>query len=482
MPSPMSSRALLDRCQTGSSPAPATALPIFDPATGCAITQVDTSSLEDCLQAVDDASAALHEWRAWAPRRRGEVLRRAYELMTAEADAFAALITLENGKPRAEASAEVAYAADFLRWFSEEAVRIDGDFTRAPAGDQWTLVTHEPIGVALLVTPWNFPAAMITRKLGPALAAGCTAIVKPAEDTPLTAIAIAELLSRAGAPPGVVNVVLPVPPAPAVEALLGDPRVRKLSFTGSTAVGRSLLGLAAARVVSSSMELGGNAPFIVLDDVDVDAAVGAAVKAKMRNGGAACTAANRFLVASRVAEPFTAGLAVAFDQLRMGPGDAPGTTLGPMINDAQRRRVDELVHAALDDGAALRCGGHPLDGPGWFYPPTIVTGVRDEHALAQQEVFGPVASILTFDDDDEAITRANATEMGLAAYVCAGDTGRALRVAHALEAGMVGVNGARVSEPAAPFGGMKQSGLGREGAHEGVFEFCETKFIAADWG
>ena len=400
--------------------------------------------------------------------------------MVARTDELARLIVSEMGKPLPEARGEVAYAAEFLRWFSEEAVRIDGDYALAPGGANRMLVAHEPIGVALLITPWNFPAAMATRKLGPALAAGCTVVLKPAEETPLTAIAIARILGEAGVPDGVVNLVCTDEPAPLVEAILGEERVRKLSFTGSTAVGRRLLELCAPRVISASMELGGNSPFIVLHDADIDVAIAGAMAAKMRNGGEACTAANRFLVHESLASAFTDRLTAAMAAVTVAEGLAEGAQLGPLINEAAREKVERLVADAVDRGARVRTGGERLPGPGFFYPPTVLDQVQPGSAILTEEVFGPVAPVMTFATEDEAVELANDTEHGLVAFVCSRDLRRALAIGERIETGMVGLNRGVVSDPAAPFGGTKQSGLGREGGHHGLLEFLEPKYFAFD--
>jgi succinate-semialdehyde dehydrogenase/glutarate-semialdehyde dehydrogenase len=384
------------------------------------------------------------------------------------------------GKPLPEARGETAYAAEFLRWFSEEAVRANGEFAVAPSGGNRMLVAHAPVGIALLITPWNFPAAMATRKLGPALAAGCTVVLKPAQETPLTALAIARLLEEAGVPRGVVNVVCTDEPAPLAEAVLGDPRVRKLSFTGSTAVGRRLLELCAPQVINVSMELGGNSPFLVLDDADLDVAVAGAMAAKMRNGGEACTAANRFLVHEAVAEGFTSGLSEAMAAVQVGSGFAEGAQLGPLINAGALEKVERLVADAVDRGARVRTGGERLPGPGFFYPPTVLDEMQPGSAMLAEEVFGPVAPIMTFADDDEALALANDTEHGLVAFVFSRDLRRAMAVGERIETGMVGLNRGVVSDPAAPFGGTKQSGIGREGGHHGLLEFLEPKYFAFD--
>ena len=400
--------------------------------------------------------------------------------MTARTEEVAHLIVREMGKPLAEARGETAYAAEFLRWFSEEAVRANGEFAIAPGGANRMLVAHAPVGIALLITPWNFPAAMATRKLGPALAAGCTVVLKPAQETPLTALAIVRLLEEAGVPQGVVNVVCTAEPAPLAEAVLGDPRVRKLSFTGSTAVGRRLLELCAPQVINASMELGGNSPFLVLDDADLDVAIAGAMAAKMRNGGEACTAANRFLVHESVAEEFTSGLTEAMAAVRVGSGFSDGAQLGPLINEAAREKVERLVADAVDRGARVRTGGERLPGPGYFYPPTVLDNVQPGSAMLAEEVFGPVAPVMTFADDDEALALANDTEHGLVAFVFSRDLRRAMAVGERIETGMVGLNRGVVSDPAAPFGGAKQSGIGREGGHHGLLEFLEPKYFAFD--
>ena len=400
--------------------------------------------------------------------------------MTARTEEVAHLIVREMGKPLAEARGETAYAAEFLRWFSEEAVRANGEFAIAPGGANRMLVAHAPVGIALLITPWNFPAAMATRKLGPALAAGCTVVLKPAQETPLTALAIVRLLEEAGVPEGVVNVVCTTEPAPLAEAVLSDPRVRKLSFTGSTAVGRRLLELCAPQVINASMELGGNSPFLVLDDADLDVAIAGAMAAKMRNGGEACTAANRFLVHESVAEEFTSGLTEAMAAVRVGSGFSDGAQLGPLINEAAREKVERLVADAVDRGARVRTGGERLPGPGYFYPPTVLDNVQPGSAMLAEEVFGPVAPVMTFADDDEALALANDTEHGLVAFVFSRDLRRAMAVGERIETGMVGLNRGVVSDPAAPFGGAKQSGIGREGGHHGLLEFLEPKYFAFD--
>ena len=453
---------------------------VVDPATGAPIGSLESAGPEDGLAAVAAADAAAGEWAARAPRERSAILRRAFELMIERTDELARVVVGEMGKPLPEARGEITYAAEFLRWFSEEAVRIDGDYALAPGGGNRMLVTHEPIGVALLITPWNFPAAMATRKIGPALAAGCTVVLKPAEETPLTALAIAGILGEAGVPEGVVNVVCTDDPAPLVEAVLAEEPVRKLSFTGSTAVGRRLLELCAPRVISASLELGGNSPFIVLPDADMDVAIAGAMAAKMRNGGEACTAANRFLVHASVAEAFTGRLTEAMAAVTVADGFAEGAELGPLINGAAREKVERLVTDAVDRGARVRTGGERLPGPGFFYPPTVLDRVQPGSAILAEEVFGPVAPVMTFATEDEAVELANDTEHGLVAFVCSRDLRRAMAVGERIETGMVGLNRGVVSDPAAPFGGAKQSGLGREGGHHGLLEFLEPKYFAFD--
>jgi succinate-semialdehyde dehydrogenase / glutarate-semialdehyde dehydrogenase len=456
-------------------------IPVIDPATEEAIAEVAGASPQDALDAVAAAHAALPGWAATAPRQRGECLRRAYQLMIDQAGALARLMVVENGKALRDARSEITYAAEFFRWYAEEAVRIEGSLMTAPSGANRIMVSRQPVGVSVLITPWNFPAAMATRKIGPALAAGCTVVLKPAQETPLSALAIAALLQEAGVPDGVVNVVTTATPGPVVSAMLGDPRVRKLSFTGSTEVGRVLLGTAARTVINCSMELGGNAPFIVFDDADVQAAVGGAFIAKMRNGGEACTAANRFLVHEAVADEFTAALAARLSALTVGPGLDEGTDLGPLVNEDTRSKVGTLVAGAASDGARVRTGGRAPDRRGYFYLPTVLDQVPRDAGILSEEIFGPVAPIVRFSAADEAVTLANSTEYGLVAYLYSRDLRRALRVAEALESGMVGINRGVVSDPAAPFGGVKQSGLGREGAHDGLLEFTETKYVAVDW-
>ncbi len=454
---------------------------VLDPATGEVITSVADGTVEDAAAAVDAAHAAGPGWAATPPRERAEVLRRAFEGMTARADELAHLIALENGKALPDARGEVAYAAEFFRWYAEEAVRASGELTTAPSGANRILVLRQPVGVAVLVTPWNFPAAMATRKIGPALAAGCTVVLKPASDTPLTALLMARILHDAGVPAGVVNVLPARRSGAVVSAMLHDPRVRKLSFTGSTEVGRVLLKEAADQVVNCSMELGGNAPFLVFDDADLDAAVDGAMLAKMRNGGEACTAANRFFVQAGVAEEFSRRLAERMGALRLGPGTHDDTEVGPLVNEDAAAKVDELVRGAVEAGGRVVVGGGRPDRPGFYFEPTVLTEVPRGAAILREEIFGPVAPVVTFTDEDEAVELANDTEYGLVSYVYTGDLARGLRLAERLDSGMVGLNRGLVSDPAAPFGGTKQSGIGREGGHEGMLDYLESKYVAVTW-
>jgi succinate-semialdehyde dehydrogenase/glutarate-semialdehyde dehydrogenase len=457
----------------------ASTMPVTDPSDESVIANVQISSEEQCIQAVDAAHRAFKGWAKTAPRVRGEILRKAFEIMVAESDWLAEIISRENGKVLSDAKGEVLYAAEFFRWFSEEAVRINGEFRTSPSGDKRIIVTKQPIGVSLLITPWNFPAAMATRKIGPALAAGCTVILKPAGETPLTALAIVEILERAGVPAGVVNLILPSPTGPAIAKILNDPRVVNLSFTGSTEVGRVLLKEAADRVIRCSMELGGNAPFLVLSDANVDDAVSGALLAKMRNGGAACTAANRFYVAKEVADEFTEKLTNARGGLKMAPGTSSGAQLGASVSVKERNKIAELVDSSVAAGGAVKTGGKSPTGTGAFYPATVLS-VKNDNPILSQEIFGPVAPIVVTNSDEQAIELANATEFGLIAYVYSSDLKRAIRVAESLESGMVAINRGVISDPAAPFGGFKQSGLGREGGFTGIEEFLETKYIGIE--
>lgn len=454
---------------------------VLDPATGKPLATVANGTVDDAAACVDAAAAAAAAWAGTPPRARGELLRRTYELMVERADDLALLISAENGKALPDARGEVLYSAEFFRWYAEEAVRIRGDIQTAPGGANKIIVLHQPVGIAVLVTPWNFPAAMAARKIAPALAAGCTTVLKPASETPLTALALAALMAEAGLPAGVVNVLPSRRSGAVVSAMLSDPRVRKLSFTGSTEVGRTLLNLANQHIVSTSMELGGNAPFVVFDDADLDAAIEGAMIAKMRNGGEACTAANRFFVQDGIADAFATRLTEAMSGLATGPGYQPGTTLGPLVNASARDKVAALVDQAVTAGATLTTGGVVPDGEGFFYPPTVLTGVAADAEILQTEIFGPVAPIVAFTDEEEAIVLANNTEYGLVSYVYTGDLARGLRVSERIEAGMVGLNRGLVSDPAAPFGGVKESGLGREGGVQGLLAFTETKYIALDW-
>ncbi|MFI6577927.1 NAD-dependent succinate-semialdehyde dehydrogenase [Nocardiopsis sp. NPDC050513] len=454
---------------------------VVDPASGHEVATVADGTVPDALAAVDAAAAAAEPWAATPPRQRGEILRRAFELMEQRSEQLAALISLESGKALADARAEVSYAAEFFRWYSEEAVRASGEVTTAPSGAHRILVLRRPVGVCVLVTPWNFPAAMATRKIGPALAAGCTVVLKPASDTPLTALAVGGLLEEAGVPDGVVNVLPSRHSGEVVSAMLRDPRVRKLSFTGSTEVGRVLLREAADRVVNTSMELGGNAPFLVFADADLEAAVEGAMVAKMRNAGEACTAANRFYVQAPVADAFGRALAERMSALVVGPGTDPDTQVGPLVNREAVTKVDRLVRDAVRAGARTLAGGGRPDRPGFFYEPTVVADVPEDAPLLREEIFGPVAPIVAFGTEDEAVRMANDTEYGLVSYVYTGDMARGLRLAERIESGMVGLNRGLVSDPAAPFGGVKQSGVGREGGHEGMLDYLEPRYVAVDW-
>ncbi len=460
---------------------PGQGIAVINPATGLPLAEVADAGVAHAMAAVDAAEAAAPGWRATPPRQRSEILRRLFTRMTEEAEALAQLIALENGKSLPDARGEVAYAAEFFRWYAEEATRIPGEFRRTPSGSHHILVDHEPIGISVLITPWNFPAAMATRKIGPALAAGCTVILKPASETPLTAYAMARLADEAGVPPGVVNVLTTTQPGPVVAAMLADPRVRKLSFTGSTDVGRTLLAEAAKTVISCSMELGGNAPFLVFDDADLAAALDGAMVAKMRNAGEACTAANRFYVQDGIHDAFVKGLAARMGAMTVGPGTDPATQCGPMITAKAVQKIDRLVIDAVNRGARIVTGGAPLPGAGFFYPPTVLENVPTDAPIAHEEIFGPVAPIYRFQTEAEAVSLANATEYGLAAYVYSADLKRALRVAKGIETGMVGINRGLMSDPAAPFGGVKQSGLGREGGVTGILEFMEAKYLAVDF-
>jgi len=454
-------------------------LDVTDPSDGSVIAKVATAGDAQIEAALAAAHRAAPAWAKTAPRVRAEMLRKAFELMIQEADYLAELISKENGKAITDAKGEVAYAAEFFRWFSEEAVRIAGDFRMSPSGDKRILVTHQPVGLSLLITPWNFPAGMATRKIGPAIAAGCTMILKPAGETPLTALAIVDILDRAGVPKGVVNLILPTPTGPAIAKMLHDPRVKNLSFTGSTEVGRIILKEAADNVIRCSMELGGNAPFVVMDDANIDEAIKGLMLAKMRNGGAACTAANRIYVQRKVAAEFTQKFAEAMGAFVMGRGRDAGVQLGASVSIKERNKIAELVDSSVKAGAKVLTGGKTPDGPGAFYPATVLE-VDKSAEILNHEVFGPVAPVVIFDTDAEAIELANSTDFGLISYVYSEDLKRAIQISEALESGMVAINRGMISDPAAPFGGVKQSGLGREGGFDGIHEFLETKYIGVE--
>lgn len=459
---------------------PTNTFDVLDPASLELIEQVADQDAGDATSAVDRAAAAFTVWSRTAPRERSEVLRRTFELMIRDQDDLAALIARENGKSLSDAGAEVRYAAEFFRWFAEESVRSDGDYAIAPAGGTRSIVHHKPIGVAALVTPWNFPAAMAARKFAPALAAGCTVVLKPAAETPLTALALARLLAEAGVPDGAVEIVTTTDAASVVSTWLNDERVRKVSFTGSTGIGRALLRQAAERVVNSSMELGGNAPLVVTADADLEAAVAGAMTAKFRNGGQACTAANRLYVHQDVADEFLERFGSQVEKLTVGPASS-GAAIGPLISAAAVERVRATVERAVDEGARVSHQARVPSSSGWFYPPTVLADVQPGATILRDEIFGPVAPVVVWSDEEELLKQVNDTEYGLAAYVFAGDFGRALRLAERIEAGMVGVNRGLVSDPSAPFGGVKQSGLGREGARDGLREFQETQYLSCDW-
>jgi succinate-semialdehyde dehydrogenase/glutarate-semialdehyde dehydrogenase len=454
---------------------------VIDPATENKVASVASATVEDAKAALDAASAAFPGWAAKKPRERGEILRKAFELIMRDAERLAKLITIENGKALSDSRGEVAYAAEFFRWYAEEAVRNIGEVSRGPSTGARIFVHHKPAGIAVLVTPWNFPAAMATRKIGPALAAGCPVVLKPASDTPLTMLALMPILEEAGVPAGVVNVIPSRSSGEVVGAMLHDRRVRVVSFTGSTEVGRKLLHEAADNVIKPAMELGGNAPFIVFEDADIDAAIEGAMIAKMRNMGEACTAANRFYVHEKVHDEFADKLTAKMSGLKMGNGLDDGVALGPLVNKDGRDKVIELVDDAVKKGAKVLTGGKAPAGPGFFYPATVLANVSNDAKMLNEEIFGPVASIQTFRSEDEVVSRANDTEYGLVAYLYTKDLTRGMRVSEKLDFGMVGVNRGLVSDPAAPFGGVKQSGLGREGAHEGLMEFLETQYVSVNW-
>jgi succinate-semialdehyde dehydrogenase / glutarate-semialdehyde dehydrogenase len=453
-------------------------LPVEDPATGQTLLEVADATPEDALSALAAAADAQAAWAATAPRERGEILRRAHELLIERAEELALVMTLEMGKALGESRAELTYAAEFLRWFSEEAVRIHGRYMANTTGAGRILTMRQPVGPCVFVTPWNFPTAMGTRKIAPAIAAGCTMVVKPAQQTPLSMLALARLLEEAGLPGGVLNVITAHHSGAVIEPLLKDPRTRKLSFTGSTEVGRTLIAQSAEQILRVSMELGGNAPFIVFEDADLDAAVDGALTAKLRNVGEACTAANRFHVHESIAQEFARRMAKRMEGLKVGRGTEPGVDIGPLIDDRQRGIVEELVGDALAKGANLLTGGERVGGQGYFFAPTVLSGVPSHARLLREEIFGPVAPIATFSTEEQAVSAANATEYGLVAYLYTRDLARTFRVSEAIEAGMIGVNQGIVSNPAAPFGGVKQSGFGREGGFEGIDEYLETKYLA----
>ncbi|MFI9407991.1 NAD-dependent succinate-semialdehyde dehydrogenase [Nocardia sp. NPDC052316] len=452
--------------------------PVHNPATGEVLTEVADAAAADGVRALDAAAAAQSGWAATPSRERAEILRRAWELVIARRDDFAMLMTLEMGKPLTESQGEVDYGAEFLRWFAEEAVRVHGRYTRSPSGNGRILVTKQPVGPTLAITPWNFPLAMGTRKIAPALAAGCTVVVKPAAETPLTMLLLGQVLTDAGLPPGVLSILPTADAAPLTDPMFADDRLRKVTFTGSTGVGKILLAQSATRVLRASMELGGNAPFVVFADADIDAAVDGAMAAKMRNTGEACTAANRFHVDNAVRAEFTTKLTDRMRALKVGPGHLDGVQVGPLISAKQRDIVTELVSDATAKGALVATGGARIAGEGYFFEPTVLTDVPADARILREEVFGPVAAITGFDGETEGIIAADNTEFGLAAYIYTADLDRALRVAEALESGMVGVNRGVISDVAAPFGGVKESGLGREAGTEGIEEYLETKYIA----
>ncbi|MGK2881482.1 MAG: NAD-dependent succinate-semialdehyde dehydrogenase [Mycobacterium sp.] len=451
---------------------------VLDPSDDRVLISVADATAADAVAALDTACSVQPEWAATAPRARGEILRSVFETITASADDIAALMTLEMGKVVAESKGEVTYGAEFFRWFAEEAVRIGGRYTPSPAGTGRIIVTKRAVGPCYAITPWNFPLAMGTRKMGPAFAAGCTMIVKPAQETPLTMLLLAKLMDEAGLPKGVLSVLPTTKPGEVSTALIDDGRLRKLTFTGSTGVGKALVKQSADKLLRTSMELGGNAPFIVFDDADVDAAVDGAILAKMRNGGEACTAANRFHVANAVREEFTEKLVKRMSEFTLGNGLEASSTLGPLVNPKQVATVSELVNDAVERGAKVAVGGEAPGGPGNFYPATVLTDVPAGARILKEEVFGPVAPITGFDTEDEGVAAANDTEYGLAAYVYTTSLDRALRVAESIESGMVGVNRGVISDAAAPFGGIKESGFGREGGSEGIEEYLDTKYIA----
>ncbi|MDQ4000711.1 MAG: NAD-dependent succinate-semialdehyde dehydrogenase [Actinomycetota bacterium] len=455
-------------------------LAVEDPATGEILCEVADGQHDDALAALEAADKAQADWAKTAPRQRGEILRSAFEIIMERIDDLALLMTLEMGKPVADSKAEITYASEFFRWYSEQAVRIGGSYSISPDGNQRILTMKQPVGPCLMITPWNFPMAMGTRKIGPAVAAGCTMVMKPAKATPLSMLALAEILEEAGLPAGVLNVVTASSSSDVIPPIISDPRLRKLTFTGSTPVGRQLMEQASENLLRVSMELGGNAPFLIFEDADVDDAVAGAMVAKMRNIGEACTAANRFHVAGSIADEFAEKLAEKMSQLKVARGTEEGAEVGPLIDGDQLGKVEELVNDALEKGAKALVGGQKLDGQGYFYQPTVLSDVPKEADLRYEEIFGPVAPVYAFDSEEEAIAAANDTEYGLVAYVYTSNFSRALRVIEGLEVGMVGLNQGMVSNAAAPFGGVKQSGFGREGGYEGIEEYLETKYVAVN--
>jgi len=454
---------------------------VIDPASGESFAAVANGTPDDALAACDAAASAQPDWAATPPRERSEVLRACWKMLVDHTDELAELIVREQGKPLTDARGEIAYSAEFFRWNAEETVRIRGEIGLAPSGTNRMIVHHPPVGVVLMITPWNFPAAMITRKLAPALGAGNAVVIKPPSETPLTALRIGELLQDAGVPAGLVNVVPTSKSGDWFDAAVDHPAVRMLSFTGSTEVGRRLLRRAADRVLKTVMELGGNAPFVVFADADIDAAVEGAMVAKMRHSAETCTAANRFYVEADAVDEFSEKFTAAMAKIKIGPGFDDGVTCGPLINQRAVDDVDGLVRGAVDAGASVLLGGSPRDGAGFFYEPTVLRDVAHDAEISRSEIFGPVAPIISFTDHDEMIRQANDTEMGLTGYVYTRDLAKGLRTSERIQAGMIGLNRGAVSDPAAPFGGMKQSGLGREGSTEGIYEFCETQYIATNW-
>ncbi|CAB4332244.1 unannotated protein [freshwater metagenome] len=454
-------------------------MPVYDPSDGSVIADVAIAGEAECEAALTAADAAAVAWAKTAPRFRSEILRKAFEIMTSESEAIAKLISRENGKAMPDARGEAAYAAEFFRWFAEEAVRTPGDFRKSPSGDKRILVTHQPIGLSILITPWNFPAGMATRKIGPAVAAGCTMILKPASETPLTAMYIVDVMERAGLPKGVLNLVLPEKSGPAISKMLHDKRVKNLSFTGSTEVGRVLLKEAADKVIRCSMELGGNAQVIVHDDADLTVTIPQLLLAKMRNGGAACTSANRIYVQRPIADKFIAELTKSMSAFVMGRGTDATTTLGASVSMKERNKIAEIVDESIAAGGKVLLGGVKPSGEGAFYPATVLT-VDKNNPILNHEIFGPVAPVVIFDTDEEGIALANDTEFGLISYVFSASLARAIRTAEAMESGMVAINKGVISDPAAPFGGVKQSGLGREGGFDGIHEFLQTKYIGVE--